>query len=409
MLTIGKQNALTIEQRLQKGVVKIMDKAPMLAGVLMIGSRTVEDNVPTAMTDGKNEKYGRKFVEDLNDAELRFLVLHEVYHKLYKHLTTWLHLYKDNAKLANMACDYVINMKIVDEFGEVLMDDGSMFVKMPKGGLLDERFRGMNAKQVYDLLSEDEEGGNGNGNNESNGGEPGDGEGAGLDAHDWEGAQEMSEEETKDLAREIDEAIRQGALIAGKLGTGGLRDIEELLKTKVDWRQALREFITTTCQGNDYSTWKRPNRRFVSSGHYLPSGVSEKVEELVIGIDTSGSIGGPELAQFLGEVAGICEQVKPSRVRLLYWDTEVCAEEKYEENDIANIAKSTKPAGGGGTDPRCVPAYMSEHGIKPQAVVMLTDGYVGGHWGEWTCPVLWAIVGNKSAVPSYGACVHVED
>jgi predicted metal-dependent peptidase len=136
--------------------------------------------------------------------------------------------------------------------------------------------------------------------------------------------------------------------------------------------------------------------------------VSEKVEELVIGIDTSGSIGGPELAQFLGEVAGICEQVQPSRVRLLYWDTKVCADEKYEAGDIANIAKSTKPAGGGGTDPRCVPAYMSEHGIKPQAVIMLTDGYVGA-WGEWSCPVLWAIVGNKSAVPSVGSCIHVED
>lgn len=411
MLAIGKQNFLTVEQRLQKGVVKIMDKAPTLAGVMMIGKRTVDDKVQTACTDGKNEKYGRKFVEDLSDAELRFLILHEVYHKLYKHLTTWRSLYEDKAKLANMACDYVINLKIVDEFGSVTMDDGAPFVKMPEGGLLDERFRAMSAKQVYDLLSEDDDGNGdgGKGNGDGEGGDQSNGdEGAGLDAHDWEGAQEMSEEETKDLAREIDEAIRQGALIAGKLGSGGMRDIDELLKTKVDWREALREFVTTTCQGNDYSTWKRPNRRFISSGHYLPSGVSEKVEELVIGIDTSGSIFGSILSQFLGEVAGICEQVKPSRVRLVYWDTKVCRDEKYEGDEVANIAKSTKPTGGGGTDPRCVPAYMAEHGIKPQAVVMLTDGYVGS-WGEWACPVLWCIVGNKSAVPTYGACVHVED
>jgi len=409
MLMIGK--FLTAEQRLQKATVKIMDKATALAGVLMVGERTVDETVPTALTDGKNEKYGRAFVDKLSDAELRFLIMHEVYHKLYKHLTTWLHLYKQDPKLANMACDHVINLKIQDEFGSITMDDGTPFVKMPEGGCMDEQFRGMNAKQVYDILAQDQQGngkGKGNGNGQAGDGQADGDQGAGLDAHDWEGAQQMSEEEAKTLAREIDEAVRQGALVAGKLGSGGLRDMEELLRTKIDWRQALREFITTTCQGNDYSTWKRPNRRFVGAGHYLPSGVSEKVEELVIGIDTSGSIGGPELAQFLGEVAGICEQVQPSRVRLLYWDTKVCADEKYEAGDIANIAQSTKPAGGGGTDPRCVPAYMSEHGIKPQAVIMLTDGYVGT-WGEWSCPVLWAIVGNKSAVPSVGSCIHVED
>lgn len=400
MLMIGKQ--LTAEQRIQKGVVKIMDKCTALAGVLMVGERTVDDKVPTAMTDGKNEKYGRGFVDSLKDAELRFLIMHEVYHKLYKHLTTWLHLYKQDGQLANMACDYVINLKIVDEFGNVIMDDGSPFVTMPKGGCLDERFRGMNAKQVYDLLQQDKKGGGGNGK-----GKAGDDDGAGLDAHDWEGAQEMSEDEAKALAREIDEAIRQGALVAGKLGSGGLRDINELLRAKVDWKEALRDFITTTCQGSDYSTWRRPNRRFVSVGVYMPSGVSEKVDELVVGIDTSGSIGGPELSQFLGEVAGICEQVKPSRVRLLYWDTKVCRDEKYEDGETGNIVKSTKPAGGGGTDASCVPAYMSEHGIKPQAVVMLTDGYVG-RWGEWSCPVLWCIANNRTAVPPCGACVHID-
>ena len=398
MLMIGKQ--LTAEQRLQKATVKIMDKCTALAGVLMVGTREVADDVPTACTNGKDEQYGRKFVEGLNDSELRFLIMHEVYHKLYKHLTTWLSLYKANPKLANMACDYVINLKIVDEFGRVVMDDGTPFVTMPKGGCLDEKFRGMNAKQVYDLLQQEQQDGKGNGAGD---------DGAGLDAHDWEGAQEMSEEEGKALAREIDEAIRQGALVAGKRGSGGLREMEELLRTKIDWREALREFVSTTCQGNDYSTWRRPNRRFVSSGHYLPSAISERVEELVVAIDTSGSIGGPELAKFLSELAGICEQVKPSRVRLLYWDTEVVRDEKYDEHEVADITKSTKPAGGGGTDVTCVMQHITEHGLKPQAVVVLTDGYLGGKWGEWSVPVLWCIVGNDSATPTYGACVRVED
>ena len=397
MLMIGKQ--LTAEQRLSKAIVDIMGspKYIALAGVLMIGNRSVDDKVKTACTNGRDELYGRAFIETLSDAELRFLVLHECYHKLYRHLTTWRHLYDDNPSLANKACDYVINIKLSD-------DNVDGFAQMPKVGLRDEKYRGMDSAQVYKLLKDDQQ---------DDGGGQGGGEGApsgtGIDDHDWEGAREMTAEQTKELARDLDEAIRQGALAAGKLGSGGDRMFDDLLQTKIDWREVLREFISTTCTGSDYSTWRRPNRRFVSSGYYMPSGVSEQVGELVIAIDTSGSIGGKELAQFLGEVKGICDQVKPDVVRLLYWDTEVCADERYTDVEVEQIIDSTKPEGGGGTNVKCVPEYMTQSGIKPQAVIVLTDGYLGGSWGQWACPVLWCIVGNKNVVPDVGKYVHVED
>jgi len=397
MLMIGKQ--LTAEQRVTKAVVAIMGntKYVALAGVLMIGNREVSDSVPTACTNGRDEAYGRAFVESINDAELRFLVLHECYHKLYQHLTTWKRLYDENPQLANRACDYVINLKIAD-------DNTDGFAKMPSRdgkpiGAIDERFRGMDSLQVYNILKKENPQGDGKGK----------GAGAGLDDHDWEGAEAIPSEERKALERDLDEAIRQGALAAGKVGSGGDRTFEDLLQTKVDWREVLREFISTTCVGNDYSTWRRPNRRFVSSGYYMPSGISEQVGELVIAVDTSGSIGAQELGQFLGEVKGICDTVHPSAVRLLYWDTEVCGDEKYVGTDVENIVKSTKPAGGGGTDVACVPPYMTEHGIKPQAVVVLTDGYLGGQWGTWTVPVLWCIVGGNRTVADCGKTIHVKD
>jgi predicted metal-dependent peptidase len=95
----------------------------------------------------------------------------------------------------------------------------------------------------------------------------------------------MSAEEQRELARDIDEAVRQGALIASKLGSGGVRNLEDLLQPQVDWREVLREFVQNTCAGSDYSTWKRPNRRYMGAGIYMPSGVSDKVGELVIAID----------------------------------------------------------------------------------------------------------------------------
>jgi len=423
MLMINK--ALTAEQRLERAIVEIMhnDRYFPLAGVLMVGRREVVDDLPTAATNGRDEFYGRKFVESLNDAELRFLVLHECYHKLFRHLLTWRHLYDENPRLANMACDYVINIKLVDDNAH----DG--FARMPmRGGkqigLCDAKYRDMDSARVYNLLKEEAESGDDEGDDEGEGDGQGDGRGrgrnksgtgipndsdGGLDSHDWEGAKELSDEEQKALERDIDEAIRQGALVAGKTGSGGNRDLEALMTPKVDWREALREFINTTCAGSDYSTWKRPNRRFVSSGYYMPSGVSERVGELVIAIDTSGSIGGAELSKFLSEVKGICDTVHPDAIRLLYWDTEVCADEKYAGAEIDNLTSSTKPEGGGGTMVECVPAYITEHSIKAQAVVVLTDGYLGGSWGKWSMPVLWCIVGGNKEVADVGKTIHVND
>ncbi len=398
MLMIGKQ--LTEEQRVQKAVIDIMahEKYWAVAPILMIGSKTVCDKTPTAYTNGRDEVYGRAFVASLSDAELRFLVLHECYHKLYLHLTTWRHLYDENAQKANKACDYVINIKLVDS------DKHEGFIVMPKCGLLDAKYRDMNSAEVFNLLDDegkDEGGSGGNGGN-------GQGQQS-LDDHGWDDAKEMDAEEKKKLSQEIDEAIRQGVLAAGKMGSGGNRDLDALLQPQVNWREVLREYVTSTCAGNDYSTWRRPNRRYIGMNVYLPSGISESVGELVLAIDTSGSIGGRQLAAFLSEIKSICDVVKPEKVRILYWDTQVCRDEVYLQEDLGKLVQSTKPAGGGGTTVECVPAYMAEHGIKPQAVVVLTDGYLGGSWGEWAVPVLWCILDNKDARPSVGKYVHIKE
>lgn len=409
MLMIGKQ--LTEEQRLTKAMADIIGNTNYiaLAGVLMMGEHAVVEDgyrgCRTAMTNGKDVLYSRTFVAGLSDAEFRFLILHESYHVIYRHLTTYRHLYDENARRANMACDYVINLKLMDFDRET--DRG--FISMPKVGLLDEKYRGMDSAQVYASLADDdggEGGGSGKGQGQSQGEGMGDGET--LDQHDWDGAEDMTPQEKKELERAIDEAIRQGALVAGKMGSGGSRLLDDVLQSKIDWREALREFVSTTCSGNDYSTWRRPNRRFVSAGIYLPSGITETVGELVIAIDTSGSIGGRELAQFLGEVCAIAKAVRPQAVRLLYWDTTVCRDEYYLQDQLDDIVKSTKPAGGGGTTVECVPEYLRDKQIRPQAVVVLTDGYLGGSWGTWHAPVLWCVLDNKSARPDVGKAVHIE-
>lgn len=437
MLMIGKP--LNAQQRMMKAVVDIMGKDyfTALSGVLMALNQTVQPKdakdkkTVTAMTNGLDVTYAEEFVDSLTDAEFRFLMLHEAYHCMYKHLITWDWMYDIDPSLANQACDHVINLKLLAATEDA--DVGKTFLSMPEGGLADPQFSGMDSAEIFDRLrkaqkqqqqpqqpNQSQQGQPQPGQGQSQPqqpqqpqpGQPKPGQGQpkqGFDDHDWEGAKDLTDEEKAEIGRKMDEAVRQGALLAGKTGTGGNRDIDELLQSKVRWQDALREYVHAICAGSDFSTWRRPNRRFVSAGIYLPSSISQTVGEVVIGIDTSGSIGGPELSQFLGECAGIFNSVRPEAVRLLYWDTQVCRDERYAQDQLDQIVKTTKPAGGGGTSPSCVPQYMNANNIKPQVVVMLTDGYVGSDWGaNWPCPVVWCVVGNKSAEATTGKTIHVE-
>ena len=407
MLALGKD--LTVEQRLSKAVVDIMakEKYVALAGILMIGDRLVKDDIPTACTNGRDEMYGRKFVDSLNDPELRYLVLHENYHKLYKHLVTWFHLWLEDPDLANKSADYVINIKISD-------DNRDGFAVAPKIALLDERFRDMDTAQVFNMLKKEKKGGgggkcpppNGGGSPQPQGNVP-----QGFDDHDWEGAKEFTDDEKRELDRDVDEAIRQGALIAGKLGTGTEREFQELLKPQIDWHETMREFITSTCAGNDFSTYRRPNRRFIEvftrDGIFMPSGISESIEGVVVGGDMSGSIGQREQSVIITEAKACFDTVKPEWVRMLYWGTEVVGDEKYMQDQLDDFAKTTKPRGGGGTNVECVPPYLTKHSIQPQATIIITDGEVYGGWGNWNCPVLWVIIDNEDAKPDVGTVIHV--
>ncbi len=402
---------LTAEQRLSRAVVSIMghERYVALAGILMIGERTVVDDHATAYTDGRDEGYSRAFIEQLNDAELRFLVLHENYHKLYRHLHIWRWMYEEDPQLANMACDYVINLKLVD-------DNADGFATMTGAltcGCYDDKYRGMDAAQVYRELRQDDPRknlqGQGDGTGAGTTGEDNTGVGQqSFDEHKWDDAKELSEDDKRELAKEIDEAIRQGALAAGKLGNGMDRELQDLLEPQVNWREVLRDFVTDTCSGSDYSSYNKLNRRWVHLGVAMPSGVTERVNELVVLADMSGSIGQREQTIMLTEVAEVCKTVHPNKLRILYWDTEVRRDEVYEMDQIEDFMKSTKPAGGGGTDIEPVARYMQEHGINPDAAIILTDGYLFGSWGQWACPTLWCILDNKRAKPPVGKTVHIK-
>ena len=382
---------LSIEDRITKAHISLMQNKRTLAysGILMVGKTTVDDYCPTAATNGRDVIYGADYVKSLTDAELRGLILHENKHKLYMHLFLWRKLYEEDAMLANQACDYVINLEIKD------LDKAELFIKLPAGGLIDEKYRGLDSGEVFKLLQQDKENGKG-------------GAGDPLDEHNWEGAQELDEADKQALAKEIDAAIRTGALLAGKQGGDIDRRFEELMQSKVDWKEQLREYVSLVCVGKGNSTWAKPNRRWLQQDMYLPSQVSESIGSICVGIDTSGSISGEDITKALTELVTICDTCIPERVDLLYWDTKVAAHEVYFEEDYDGLVRSTRPKGGGGTQVQCVPDYIKDKGLKPQCVVVITDGYCSGWGTDWNVPVMWVLVGNKYDTPTHGVTIRVD-
>lgn len=367
-------------------------------GIMMVGKTELVDDIPTACTDGCNELYGRKLVEILDEKMLAFVVLHENLHKIGRDLTMWKRLFEEDAQLANIACDHRINLLLTD------MDPAEQTIAFPKingqrVGVLDTRFRGMDVPSIYRILKQEKEQGGGSSS-----------VGEGFDQHDWQGANAKSQEAKDKLEKQVDQALRQGEMEHRKANgdkAGNLsRELTELLHPKVDWREVLAEFVRSVCSGRDVSTWRKPNRRFIGQDILLPSMVSERVGHIAVGVDTSGSIGGAEINAMLTEVVSIAGQVRPEKIDLLYWDSEVARHEEYNEGNLDMLATSTKPAGGGGTDPRCVKRYLNDKHILPECIIMLTDGYVYD-WPDFDCPVLWVVTTKTITAPN-GVTIHLD-
>jgi len=387
-------NQLTHEQRLERSHITLMRSAKfaLLSGIILLGESKAKSDIPTAYTDGRDKFYGKEFMDKLNDRELNFVVAHENFHVLYKHMNTWRKLWEQDPKLTNMACDFVINQQILD------IDPEEELIQIPNVGLcLDAKYRGWDTKQVYDDLKKDAEEYGNRGNEDDQGS---------FDGHGFDQAKQMTPEERDQLEQAVDLAARQGDILAGKLGGTSGRDVGAIPDPQVNWREQLQDFVQSVCAGRDSSTWRRPNRRWLADGAYMPTPFSESIGPVVVGIDTSASISPDDINKFLSEVVKITEDMPPERLHLLYWDAAVAGEEVYMPGEYASLTSSTKPAGGGGTDPNCVKQFVDTMSTKPELVLMLTDGYIFDDWPNFNEPTLWVSTSNNKS--PYGKTIHIK-
>jgi predicted metal-dependent peptidase len=385
---------MTPETRLKKAHIALMKHkdTALYSGIILMGTSKVVDNCPTAYTDGVNKRYGRKFVEELSEPELQALVLHENLHIALNHIGRFRQKFEEDPQLMNVCADYVVN-DIIVSIGD------TDFLKLPEGGLYDRKYHNWSVNEVYkDLKKKKDEQQSYQDSYDpcTETGDDGVGDLKPLDEHDFGASENMTIEEKKAVAKDIDDALREGQILAGKLGGKTPRSIDELLQPKVDWKAELREFISSSIKGNDEYTWRKFNKRLMANDIYMPSMENESIGELVVAIDTSGSIGTVELTEFATELVSICNTVTPEKIRVVWWDYDVHGEQSFNVDDYGNIAHLLKPKGGGGTRLSCVSDYIVKENIDAEAVVVFTDGYLESdvRW-EVTTPTLVLSTENR--------------
>jgi predicted metal-dependent peptidase len=304
------------------------------------------DDVPTAAVSAQGQIYiNPAFVNPLTVKQIMFLLAHEAMHYMLAHALRRKH--RDH-RAWNVACDKVINDTLIDaKVGEFI-----------DGGVTLHDARNYAAEELYDENDNDSGGGIG-----SDIGDPSDDDGNPLDEAQIHQLEAQAKIEAIQSAK--------AAKATGKLPAAVERIIEEMLVVKTPWHQILERFMNGKVR--DGYSWRRPNRRFMASGMYLPGvDYTPKMGEVVIGVDTSGSIGQKELDEFNAHINRILETCLPEKVTVLYCDSQINASTEYTPDDFPI---RLTPHGGGGTSFKPVFDWVRDYDGDVEVVVYLTDGY----------------------------------
>ena len=227
--------------------------------------------------------------------------------------------------------------------------------------------------------------------------EEGEGQGASGNTDgddDKKGPPQYSEEERKEIREEMKEAIMNAAKGAGNKDVPkGVRNLlKNLTNPELDWRELLNTNIQSVVK-NDF-TFMRPARKGVAERVYLPGMDYDTDLDVFCFIDSSGSMTDPMLQDLLGEVKGCMEQFTNFVLRLCFFDTETYTIHEFDPSNIDEIY-DIEVEGGGGTEFDCMFDRLKAEDIVPQKLIVFTDGYPWGSWGdEDYCDTLFIVHGS---------------
>jgi len=328
------------------------------------------DTVPTAAMSATGQMYMNvDFCAPLSVRQLMFLLAHEAMHYMLAHGLRRGHR---DPQAWNVAADKVINDTLIDAGVGDFID----------GGVTLDGAREMAAESLYDENDDgDGEGPGGLGNDI---GDPTDADGQPLDdatIHQLEAEAKIDAIQSAKAAKAV-----------GKLPASIERIIEELVNVTTPWYDILERFMAGKIK--DGYSWNRPNRRFIARNIYIPgTDYVPKMGPVVIGVDTSGSIGPDEIAMFNGHINRIIDTCNPEVVHVVYCDYDVAGVDEYTPEDFPVTIQCK---GGGGTSFKPVFDWIDNNAIDPECVVYLTDGY--GDQSQFTTnhETVWLTTGTEA-------------
>jgi len=378
---------VSTDKWLAKAKVKMMLSAPFHGSIVSQSECIQRDDLPTGATDGKNIYYNESFVRSLRLPQLCWLLFHEADHIAMLHC---FRMGKRNPMKWNYACDLSINTTTLAG----LLQDGVL--ESIEETLYDEKYEGWASEKIYNDLDDDDVPKDTD-NHILSPGQDGD---KGNDKF-------MSEGELKELEERSKRKILAAAETAksmGKLPGEYSSVLDNIRNPKIDWKELFRRAVVGEVP--DDFTYRRPNRKLINYGFYMPSVEKKSVGNIYVWRDTSGSVSDKENAAMCAELKGIVEDVKPKAVHVIDCDTKVSKVRTYGPGDSLDEIGRT---GYGGTDPQPFFDYVEEKGEEVQAIVCLTDMYLD--FDSLSVPtigeVTWVSV-SKDMDPGIGNYIEIE-
>jgi predicted metal-dependent peptidase len=392
--------------------------------------------MPTACTDGfKKVWVNPDFMASMTPSQGAFVIAHEIGHKLLLYPQRFLDMKRTQPffapQLFNVAQDFLINAQL-NHAGYPVEDlskqKGSLTVQEfvdgiraqsvgsgadhKAGFMFDPSVReAVTTESLYNQLSRELPDPDPNGGQSGAVSGVGGGEGndvlmdAFQDTCDEQGltpAQAGQQAENEIVSAAQNAMARDPGSVPGHIKAM----VEAYAKPVVNWKAQLRRFISG--RANDDWSFRRPNRRSAGTEIIQPSLFSSRPDQIVVIVDTSGSVSDRELAQGLAEVVTVSKRVKPKRITVISCDTQVNAVDEYR---LGQSITTLTTNGRGGTNMDPAFQHVLDQGWRPECIICFTDGeLIHPDRSMVRTSVLWAICNptNERAfeVP-YGKVIRV--
>lgn len=345
-----------VVDRMNRCCVQMLFKHPFYSYILMNLERIAVqgEDIPRMAIDAKHIYYNVDFVKQLNEAELMYVLGHEVLEVVYDVFNRRNGRDKENW---NLATELTVNADLI----ETRVGD------KPRAEIMkvahDDKYRGLSSYQIFEQLEKDKQ--------KSGGGGSGKGNGKGkydlIDAH-------LDYDPNESLITE--DKIMNAAKTAGteQLPPQLRALVNEFLNPKISWRKVLHTDIRSL-NTEDYTLIK-PNRKSWQLGVILPGTIGFNRLELGVAIDVSGSVSEDSVRDMLSEVKAITDNFADFEIRIWLFDTDIYNVQTFTPSNIDELS-NYRIEGGGGTSLDVNWKYMERESYVPHRFIIFTDGYCG--------------------------------